>query len=90
MLPGRASISISRAGGKGAAHQGKILIYQQLVEGLKDVSVCLCEGVRSGRPGGCSHLCGWGARQGKIFAYRQRVGGLKDVSVCVCVYQVCV
>lgn len=35
-LTGRQSMSLAR-GAKGAAHQGKILIYQQLVEGLKAV-----------------------------------------------------
>ncbi|KAG2451828.1 hypothetical protein HYH02_003604 [Chlamydomonas schloesseri] len=34
---GRPSLSLAR-GAKGAAHQGKILIYQQLVEGLKAVN----------------------------------------------------
>ncbi|KAG2441727.1 hypothetical protein HXX76_003342 [Chlamydomonas incerta] len=36
-IMGRPSLSLAR-GAKGAAHQGKILIYQQLVEGLKAVN----------------------------------------------------
>ncbi|GIL50181.1 hypothetical protein Vafri_6307 [Volvox africanus] len=35
---GRPSLSLARSVGKGSAAQGKILIYQQLVEGLKQVN----------------------------------------------------